>query len=89
MFTIQGQMNIERNIPDHDPVMQYVDPTKTIKAPHSQGNVVLFAQNAGLQCVSLSLRASLYHNMKRISNPDDLKPSLKVIKSNALLTLTF
>ena len=61
------------------PLMQFVDPTKTIKAPYSQGDVVLLAQNAGQQCVAMSLRALIYHNMKRISDPDDLKQLIIVI----------
>ena len=52
------------------PVMHHVDPSKTIKAPYSQEDVVvLFRQNAGQQCVAMSLCALIYHNMKGISNP--------------------
>ena len=53
--------------------MHYVDPSKTIKATYSQGDVVVFGQNAGQQCVAMSLCALMYHNMKGIGNPDDLK----------------
>ena len=68
--------DIEKN---PGPVMQYFDPPKTVKAPYSQGDVVLLAQNAGQQCVAMSLCALIYHNMKRISNPDDLKQITIVI----------
>ena len=33
----------------------YVDPSKTIAAPYSQGNELVFGQNAGQQCVAMSL----------------------------------
>ena len=55
------------------PCMHHVDPNKTIKAPYSQGDVVVFGQNAGQQCVAMSLCALIYHNMKGIGNPDVLK----------------
>ena len=55
------------------PVMHHVDPIKTIKALYSQGDVVVFGQTAGQQCVAMSSCALIYHNMKGISNPGDLK----------------
>ena len=36
--------DMEKNL---RPGMHYVDPSKTIKAPYSQGDVVVFGQNAG------------------------------------------
>ena len=39
------------------PVMHHVDPSKTIQAPYSQGDVVVFGQNKGQQCVAMSLCA--------------------------------
>ena len=53
--------------------MHLVDPRKIIKAPYSQGDVVVFGQNAGQQCVAMSLCALIYHNMKEIGNPNELK----------------
>ena len=44
-----------------------------MKAPYSQGDVVVFEQNAGQQCVEMSLCALIYHNMKGISKPGDFK----------------
>ena len=35
--------------------MHLVDPRKTMKAPYSQGDVVVFGQNAGQECVVMSL----------------------------------
>ena len=57
--------------------MHHVDPSKTIQAPYSQGDVV-FGQNAGQQCVAMSLCALIYHNMKAIGNPDDLKQIMHI-----------
>ena len=37
----------------------YVDATKTINAP-CQRNVAVFGENAGQQCVAMSLRALVY-----------------------------
>ena len=54
-----------------------MDPSKTIKAPYGQGDVI-FGQNAGQQCVAMSLCALIYHNMKGIGNPDDLKQIMHI-----------
>ena len=51
---------------------------ETIKAPHSQGDVVVFELNAGQQCVAMSLCALICHNMKGIGNRDDLKQIMHI-----------
>ena len=58
--------------------MHHVDPRKIIKAPYSQGDVVVFGQNAGQQCVLMSLCASIYHSMKGIGNPNELKQIMHI-----------
>ena len=58
--------------------MHLVDPRKIIKAPYSQGDVVVFGQNAGQQCVAMSLCALIYHNMKEIGNPNELKQIMHI-----------
>ena len=55
-----------------------MDPSKTINAPYGQGNVVVFGQNAGQQCVAMSLCALIYHNMKGIGNLDELKQIMHI-----------
>ena len=55
-----------------------MDPSKTIKAPYSQGDVVVFGQNGGKKCVSMSLCALIYHNTKGRGNPDDLKQIMHI-----------
>ena len=37
--------------------MHHAGPSKTMQAPYSQGDVVVFGQNAGQQCVAMSLCA--------------------------------
>ena len=86
--------DIEKN---PDPVMHHVDPSKTIQVPYSQGDVAVFEQNAG-QRVTMSLCALVYHNMKGIGNPDDLKQimhignrlysSLSILSRQSFLLLT-
>lgn len=44
----------------------------TIKAPYSQGDVTIFGTNAGQQCVSMSLCALVYNNIRGINNYNDL-----------------
>ena len=58
--------------------MHLVDPRKTIKAPYSQEDVVVFGQNTGQQCAAMSLCALMYHNMKGIGNPNDLKQIMHI-----------
>ena len=58
--------------------MHHVDPSKTIKAPYSHGDVVVFGKNAEQQCVAMNLCALIYHNMKGIGNPDDLKQIMHI-----------
>ena len=43
-----------------NPGPSVVDPTKTIVAPYSQGNSLVFGSNAGKQCVAMSLIAILF-----------------------------
>ena len=50
----------------------YVDPSKTIAAPYSQGNELVFGQNAGQQCVAMSLCSLIYNSKQGISSANDL-----------------
>ena len=45
---------------------------KTIHAPYCQGNVVVFGENAGQQCVAMSLCALIYSKIRRITSVDDI-----------------
>ena len=50
-----------------------VDPTKTIAAPYSQGDVEVFGTaNAGTQCVAMSLSALVYNFRNPITSSADL-----------------
>ena len=50
----------------------YVDATKTIHAPYCQGNVTVFRENAGQQCVAMSLCALIYSKIANITSVDDM-----------------
>ena len=58
------KFNLCRDI-EKNPGPTFIDPSKTLHAPYSQGNVV-FGQNAGQQCVAMSLCA-LIHNFRNKS----------------------
>ena len=58
--------------------MHLVDPRKTMKALYSQGDVVVFRQNAGQECVVMSLCGLIYHNMKGIGNPYESKQIMHI-----------
>ena len=50
----------------------FVDSSKTISAPYSQGSVVIFGLNAGKQCVAMSLCSLIYNNKHGITTSNDL-----------------
>ena len=54
------------------PRPMYVDPCKTIAAPYSQGNELVFGQNARQQCVAMSLCSLIYNKKQGISSANDL-----------------
>ena len=49
-----------------------VEPSKTIHAPYSQGNSLVFGSNAGKQCVAMSLIAILFYFIYSIRSSSDL-----------------
>ena len=51
--------DIEKN---PGPLPMYVDPSKTVAAPYSQGNELLIGQNVGQPCVAMSLSSLIYNN---------------------------
>ena len=55
-----------------------MDSRKTKKGPYSQGDVIVFGQNAAQQYVQMSLCVLIYHNMKGIGNPDELKQIMHI-----------
>ena len=60
------------------PPMYGIDPTLTIKAPYSQGDIMYFGENAGKQCVAMSLIALIYNKIKGIHTCDDLVQILEM-----------
>ena len=50
-----------------------IDPSKTIHAPYSQGEIAMFGSSAGSQCVGMSLCALIYNHYKQaITSAADL-----------------
>ena len=49
-------------------IFDIIDPMTTVSADYSQGNEALFGENAGKQCVAMSLTAIIYHQIEHISN---------------------
>ena len=67
-----GQFKLSTDIEKNPGPSFYVDATKTIHAPYCQGNVVVFGENAGQQCVAMSLCALMYSKIRRITSVDDM-----------------
>ena len=55
-----------------------VDPSKTIHAPYSQGNSLVFGSNAGKRCVAMSLIAILFYFIYSIRSSSDLGEIMNV-----------
>ena len=47
-------------------IFDVIGPTRTMCADYSQGNEALFRENAGKQCVAMSLTAIIYHHIEDI-----------------------
>ena len=50
----------------------FIDPGKTICAPYSQGNLMLFGESAGQQCLAMYLCALIYSKRQGICSSRDL-----------------
>ena len=94
-----GQFKLSTDIEKNPGPSVYVDhATKTIHAPYCQGNVVVFGENAGQQCVAMSLCALIYSKIRRITSVDDmiqimtvgnqLYSSLSLLARQSMLMLT-
>ena len=46
--------------------------TKASHAPYCQGNIVVFGENVGEQCVAMSLYALIYFTIRAITSGDDM-----------------
>ena len=68
-----AKTNLHRNKETYPgPPMNNIDPTLTLKAPYSQGDITVFGGNAGQQCIAMSLCALIYNNIKGINACNDL-----------------
>ena len=60
------------DIETHPGPVFYIDPSKTISAPYSQGDQIIFGETAGQQCLSVCLCALIYNKRQKICTPQDL-----------------
>ena len=60
------------------PYIHDIDPTLTIKASYSQGDIMYFVENAGKQCVAMSLVALIYNKIRGIHTCNDLVQILEI-----------
>ena len=68
-----GQFKLCTDIEKNSGPSVYVDVTiKTIHAPYCQGNVTIFGENAGQQCVAMSLCALIYSKITKITSVADM-----------------
>ena len=67
-----GQFKLCTDIEKNPGPSVYVDATKTIHALYCQGNVAVFAENAGQRSVAMSLFALIYSQVRRITSVDDM-----------------
>ena len=67
--------DIEKNPCPHP---MYVDPSKTIAAPCSQSNELVFGQNVGQQYVAMSSCSLINNNKQGISSANDLIQIMKI-----------
>ena len=93
-----GQFQFCTDIEKNPGPSVYVDATETIHAPYCQGNVTVFGENAGQQCVAMSLCALIYSKITKITSVDDmtqimivgiqLYSSLSLLARQSMLMLT-
>ena len=67
-------------------IYDVVDPSKTICANFSQGNIRKFKQNAGKQCVAMSLTAIIHHQITNINAWDSSFLNVILCAGNSLYT---
>ena len=92
-----GQFHLSTDIEKNPGPSFYVYAAKKIHTPYCQGNVVVFGENAGQQCVAMSLSALIYSKIK-IASVDDmiqimtvgyqLYSSLSLLTRQSMLMLT-
>ena len=71
----QLSSDIEKNL---GLIPMYIDPSKTILAPHSQANELVFGQNSGQLCVTMRLCSLIYNNKQGINSANDLMSIMNI-----------
>ena len=67
-------------------IYDVVDPSKTICADFSQGNTKIIRQNAGKQCVAMSLTEIIYNEITNINAWDSSFLNVILCTGNSLYT---
>ena len=98
-----GQFKLSTDIEKNSAPSVYVDhATKAIHAPYCQGSVVVFGEDAGQQCVAISLCALIYNRLyseiriitsvvdmtQIMTVGNQLHSSLSLLASQSMLMLT-
>ena len=93
-----GQFKLCTDIEKNPRPLVYVDATKAIDTPCCQRNLTVFGENAGQQCVAMSLCALIYSKITKITSVDDmtqimivgiqLYSSLSLLARQSMLMLT-
>ena len=74
-----GQFKLCTDLEKNPGPSVYVDATKTIRAPYCQRNVTVFGENAGQQCVAMSLCALIYNKTTKIPSLDDMTTQIMIV----------
>jgi len=62
----------------------YIDPSKTITAPYSEANELVFGQRSGQQCVTMSSCPLIYNNKQGINSANHLVSKMNNEEGNQL-----
>ena len=88
-FTQMSCYNVCSNDVEENPgstIYDVVDPSKTICADFSQGNTKIIRQNAGKQCVAMSLTEIIYNEITNINAWDSSFLNVILCTGNSLYT---
>ena len=78
--------DIEKN-PGPSNSLVNVDAAKTISAPYCQGNVAMFGENAGQQCIAMSLCALICSKVRTINSGNDMVQIMNLVMNYILVCL--
>jgi len=77
-----------RQANDGPTIFYIIDLMRTVSADYSQGNEAIFGENAGKQCVAISLTAIIYHQIEHISEWTSSN-NILTIGNNLYVSITY